>query len=454
MMNNNNNNNNNHHHSNNRQNTAASIETDNHDGDGSKKAGAAATPASLPKATATATNPTEATAQATTKTTATTTVTPMFPTAPQDANNRNATTQQAKDSIQQQYLQGYVHGMRQAYQNMRMPDPSFNPAANPHFAAANSRLATLKEEASGTVALLPSGLPTLLELASAVPGVTLPSPSNYNNNPTVPPPAAGAAASFLTPFTAPTGLPNPMTIAQLTAPQLAALFPNTRDSAAAGLLLSQAWTGQMPQGTRISTITTTNHNNNSLAPPPYPAMSIEDGYPIRLPAIIAQPDDHMKLNSAQCVFRQQIEVYEASHDDCTIHTRGRNKRILPGQIGIRCRHCSHLAILQRQKGSNYFPNSINGLYQASLNMNVTHLRDGLCTEMPDTVKIQFALSLAAAKHQSAGGKTFWLETARRLGLVDTEDHGIRFRRNIPPDAKVVETREVPPYRRSKNCSSE
>uniref|UniRef100_A0A7S3DXD6 Uncharacterized protein n=1 Tax=Entomoneis paludosa TaxID=265537 RepID=A0A7S3DXD6_9STRA len=172
----------------------------------------------------------------------------------------------------------------------------------------------------------------------------------------------------------------------------------------------------------------------------YSAVSPVDGYPLRLPALLAQPDDHLKLSTHQALLRQNIEAFEATPDDATIHARGRNRAILAGQVGIRCRHCKNLPVLQRQRGSTYFPNSLTGIYQAVLNMNTVHMQVGVCTEMPADLKNEFVNSMCTTKkHQSGAGKQFWAESGKRLGLVDTEEDGIRFIRNVPQGSKVLET---------------
>ena len=50
---------------------------------------------------------------------------------------------------------------------------------------------------------------------------------------------------------------------------------------------------------------------------------------------------------------------------------------------------------------------------------------GLCNEMPDEVKNEFARLLATKVSSSGAGRPYWAEAAKRLGLVDTEE-GIRF----------------------------
>jgi hypothetical protein len=143
------------------------------------------------------------------------------------------------------------------------------------------------------------------------------------------------------------------------------------------------------------------------------------------PKLLAQSEDEFKLSPQQVFLRQQIEVFAATKDDVTTHTRGRNKPISKGQVGIRCRHCSHLPISRRQKGSTYFPASLQGIYQAAQNMSTTHLQCGLCSEMPDAIKNEFARLLATKVARPGAGRLYWAESARKLQLVDS-DAGIRF----------------------------
>lgn len=158
---------------------------------------------------------------------------------------------------------------------------------------------------------------------------------------------------------------------------------------------------------------------------------------MRLPVVLALQEDNEKLSSHQVQLRLQIEAFQATDDDVTTHTRGRNKPIAIGQVGIRCRHCSHLPVCRRQKGSTYFPATLLGLYQAAQNMSTTHMQCGLCTEMPDDVKQQFVTLLSTKPASSGAGRPYWAHSARKLGLVDTED-GIRFIRDLPAGVRILQ----------------
>ena len=161
-------------------------------------------------------------------------------------------------------------------------------------------------------------------------------------------------------------------------------------------------------------------------------VASEMSRPRRFPLLLlAQPGDEAKLSPHQVFLRHQIEAFPAGTEEASTHARGRNKPITVGQVGIRCRHCAHLPIARRQKGSTYFPASLQGIYQAAQNMCTTHMQCGLCSEMADDIKNEFARLLATKISSSGAGRPYWAESAKRLGLVDTEE-GIRFRDDLSP----------------------
>jgi hypothetical protein len=152
-----------------------------------------------------------------------------------------------------------------------------------------------------------------------------------------------------------------------------------------------------------------------------------DGRPQDLPVLLVMKDDHIQLSAYQMLLRYQIEVFRASQTDAGTHQRGRNKPIRVGQVGFRCRHCKNLPISERARGSSYFPNRVEGVYQAAQNMNTTHFQHGICTEMGQPLRRMFA-SLANIKATSTGaGRTYCAQQAIKLGLENNEEGGgIRF----------------------------
>ena len=160
----------------------------------------------------------------------------------------------------------------------------------------------------------------------------------------------------------------------------------------------------------------------------YTAEQIGPEVPESLPAVLDLPEDEMKLSAYQLLLRNQIEAFSAAADDLSTHTRGRNKPITLRQVGIRCRHCKHIALNRRKKGSVYFPFSLLGLYQAAQNMGASHFHGEVCSELPTDLKEKFVESIAC-KSTVGSGKQYWAKSARKLGLVDTEN-GIRFIRDL------------------------
>lgn len=69
------------------------------------------------------------------------------------------------------------------------------------------------------------------------------------------------------------------------------------------------------------------------------------------------------ISAYQYFIRKQIEVFEATAKEAGCTAQGRNRPILPGQVGIRCRHCARLEPKDRATGAVYFPNRMDGVYQ-------------------------------------------------------------------------------------------
>lgn len=150
-----------------------------------------------------------------------------------------------------------------------------------------------------------------------------------------------------------------------------------------------------------------------------------DGRARDLPTLLVVPMDHMQLSSHQTLLRYQIEVFRAGEEDTSTHTRGRNKPVQLGQIGIRCRHCKVLPVSRRKRGSVYFPRAVEGFYQAAQNMNSTHLQTGECPLMGNALRQEFANLIATRGVSTGAGRAYWAKQARKLGLRNTEN-GIVF----------------------------
>jgi hypothetical protein len=133
--------------------------------------------------------------------------------------------------------------------------------------------------------------------------------------------------------------------------------------------------------------------------------------------------DTESLSEYQCLIRQQIELFEADKSEAASSVQGRNKQIVEGQVGIRCRHCAAVPPRQRQKGSMYFPTKLDRIYQAAQNLSTFHLCDN-CMHVPENVR-QRILLLRERKSPAGGGKRYWGEGVRCLGVGEVQN-GLRF----------------------------
>ena len=91
---------------------------------------------------------------------------------------------------------------------------------------------------------------------------------------------------------------------------------------------------------------------------PAPPSQHKGVVPNRPPTVIAMPFDAQNLSTYQCLAREQIEIFQAFPEDVEANAQGRNRPIVPGQVGIRCKHCAHLPHKQRKSGAVYFPSKV------------------------------------------------------------------------------------------------
>ncbi len=169
--------------------------------------------------------------------------------------------------------------------------------------------------------------------------------------------------------------------------------------------------------------TSTNLEPNAF-PERYNSTGWDTGLPCRKPMTLFMPCDDESLSEYQCLVRQQIEIFEAGVAEVESNAKGRNKPIVLGQVGIRCRHCSKVAPKQRTKGAMYYPAKLNGLYQAAQSLASGHLCVH-CKDIPPGIR-QELIVLKEKKSSAGGGKDYWGEGVRILGVYEDED-GLRFK---------------------------
>ena len=133
--------------------------------------------------------------------------------------------------------------------------------------------------------------------------------------------------------------------------------------------------------------------------------------------------DERTLSEFQRLVRKHIELFEAKQEDVESNAQGRNRPIVLGQVGIRCCHCSHLPPKLRCRGSTYYPTTLQGLYQAAQNMATGHLCKR-CSHIPVELREEL-VRLKECKSSAGGGKTYWGDGVRSLGVFEAPT-GLRF----------------------------
>ena len=150
--------------------------------------------------------------------------------------------------------------------------------------------------------------------------------------------------------------------------------------------------------------------------------------------------DDESLSLYQCAVRRQIELFAASAHDVDSSAQGRNKPIILGQVGIRCRHCCMMPVPHRARAAVYYPAKLTGLYQAAQNMATYHLlaeKGAGCQHLPDSIREELVgftnqkTKRKKRKSSAGGGKQYWADGVRVLGVYES-DNGLRFRGGPKP----------------------
>ena len=199
---------------------------------------------------------------------------------------------------------------------------------------------------------------------------------------------------------------------------LASAIPTSlasRSSSAFGLATLQSFSSLSLPGSRR----TSNRSLASVASAP-PSLSPSAK---KAPVLLCLSCDQDNLTDYQQLARQQIQLFEADQRDAKTSTKGRNRRIEIGQVGIQCRHCAHVPPGERAKGSTIYPSKLEGIYQAAQNMANGHIAKH-CQHVPKELKSQL-LCLGNRKSTAGGGRDYWSKGAKILGVVE-DDHGLRF----------------------------
>ena len=165
--------------------------------------------------------------------------------------------------------------------------------------------------------------------------------------------------------------------------------------------------------------------SNYMPPPP----SMRPPPPSRGICLALQCDTE-QLSEYQILVRQQLELFEAGPEDVESNTQGRKKPVVLHQVGLRCRHCAGFPLRSRGRGAVYYPAKLQGIYQAAQNMAGSHLCTS-CQQIPSSLKEELK-RLRSRKDNASGGKQYWADGCRALGLYEVE-RGLRLKRNDTTD---------------------
>lgn len=156
------------------------------------------------------------------------------------------------------------------------------------------------------------------------------------------------------------------------------------------------------------------HGHNYPPAPPHPyqdAIPIGGGqllpYYSRRLLPLATSDDENWLSEFLCFVRSEcVEVFKATPED--VAARMNSKKVLPGQVGIRCKFCAHLPHRERTGRSSSFPSSTDRIYQSLTMMLRDHFTK--CTAMPPEMRDRYLSLKANASQGATDSKRYWIDS--------------------------------------------
>lgn len=114
--------------------------------------------------------------------------------------------------------------------------------------------------------------------------------------------------------------------------------------------------------------------------------------------LLYRPSDENFLSPLRCFIRRQIELFEATPEDvCKRNSSIKGataRKIIVGQVGMRCIHCAHVPVKHHTKNSVCYPHKIDGIKV----WNSFHEHMLTCLHIPQSVRDQHkALNLTTKK---------------------------------------------------------
>lgn len=152
------------------------------------------------------------------------------------------------------------------------------------------------------------------------------------------------------------------------------------------------------------------------------------------------PTDSDSLSDRQCYVRSEmVEIFAATDKDVSArHSKGAQK-LVDGQVGIRCVHCSHLRPRDRAERAVCYPSSISRIYQTVADMQRFHFEQ--CREIPMEIR-KIYKSLKTTRPRGVGSpQTYWIQSANLLDLVDSKE-GIRFGADLAKEEEQLQQQQL------------
>lgn len=145
--------------------------------------------------------------------------------------------------------------------------------------------------------------------------------------------------------------------------------------------------------------------------------------------LFSHDDEDQGINPTHNVIRRDIIEVFVARQKKNDHVSSASKAIkarrtrYAGVIGLRCRFCKHLPEGSRAPLSTVYPESLQGMYRAcTVRFQKKHLKS--CEHIPRAIRKELKKK---ANIKNRGSKRYWVESAMRLGLKDSEDSkGILF----------------------------
>ena len=173
------------------------------------------------------------------------------------------------------------------------------------------------------------------------------------------------------------------------------------------------------------------HNDMTAALDPtfhsFPAR-VPKNYPTRL----ALAGDNAKLNSLHCFIRTHLlEIFVVEQTKNMSAANNPNSAL--GRVGLRCVHCALARKRATVEDKNeapmavFYPKSVSEIYRLVTSWQRCHLRK--CRSLPPDLRREWDLLRETDK--TRGKTSYWITSAKQIGLVDCQSRagGVRF--NLP-----------------------